>query len=65
MNNSRTVVEDFGSRRKAQSGQPVSSLNNNYGVGLGFRCAKTAPLEIEQQIRTATSLPWWKWAENG
>jgi gamma-glutamyl hercynylcysteine S-oxide synthase len=26
-------------------------LNNSYGVGLGFRCAKTAPREIEQQIR--------------
>jgi len=26
-------------------------LNNSYGVGLGFRCARTAPPEIEQQIR--------------
>jgi len=26
-------------------------LNNSYGVGLGFRCAKTASPEIEQQIR--------------
>lgn len=26
-------------------------LNNSYGVGLGFRCAKTAPHEIEQQIK--------------
>ncbi len=26
-------------------------LNNSYGVGLGFRCAKTSPPEIEQQIR--------------
>ncbi|MDP1768523.1 MAG: SUMF1/EgtB/PvdO family nonheme iron enzyme [Nitrospirota bacterium] len=26
-------------------------LNNSYGVGLGFRCAKSAPPEIEQQIR--------------
>jgi iron(II)-dependent oxidoreductase len=26
-------------------------LNNSYGVGLGFRCARTAPSEIEQQIR--------------
>ena len=26
-------------------------LNNSYGVGLGFRCAKAAPPEIEQQIR--------------
>ena len=25
--------------------------NNSYGVGLGFRCAKTAPPVIEQQIR--------------
>lgn len=25
--------------------------NNSYGVGLGFRCAKTAPPAIEQQIR--------------
>jgi len=28
-------------------------LNNSYGVGLGFRCAKTAPPEIELQIRQA------------
>lgn len=28
-------------------------LNNSYGVGLGFRCARTAPPEIEQQIRDA------------
>ena len=28
-------------------------LNNSYGVGLGFRCAKTAPPEFEQQIRDA------------
>ena len=28
-------------------------MNNSYGVGLGFRCAKTAPPEIEQQIRDA------------
>jgi hypothetical protein len=26
-------------------------LNNSYGVGLGFRCARTAPPEIDQQIR--------------
>jgi gamma-glutamyl hercynylcysteine S-oxide synthase len=26
-------------------------LNNSYGVGLGFRCARTAPPKIEQQIR--------------
>ncbi len=26
-------------------------LSNSYGVGLGLRCAKTAPPEIEQQIR--------------
>lgn len=26
-------------------------LNNSYGVGLGFRCAKNAPPEIERQIR--------------
>lgn len=26
-------------------------LNNSYGVGLGFRCAKTTPREIEQRIR--------------
>jgi len=25
--------------------------NNSYGVGLGFRCAKTAPQEMEQRIR--------------
>ena len=25
--------------------------NNSYGMGLGFRCAKTAPPEIEQQIQ--------------
>jgi hypothetical protein len=28
-------------------------LNNSYGVGLGFRCAMTAPLEIDQRIRDA------------
>ena len=28
-------------------------LNNSYGVGLGFRCAKNAPVEINQQIRGA------------
>lgn len=28
-------------------------MNNSYGVGLGFRCAKTAPSEIDQQIRDA------------
>ncbi len=27
--------------------------NNSYGVGLGFRCAKTAPPDIELQIRQA------------
>ena len=26
-------------------------LNNSYGVGLGFRCAKTAPPDLEQRIR--------------
>ncbi|HNP81013.1 MAG TPA: SUMF1/EgtB/PvdO family nonheme iron enzyme [Nitrospira sp.] len=26
-------------------------LNNSYGVGLGFRCAKTAPADWEQRIR--------------
>ncbi|KXK07921.1 MAG: Hercynine oxygenase [Nitrospirae bacterium] len=26
-------------------------LNNSYGVGLGFRCAKVAPPELEQLIR--------------
>ena len=26
-------------------------LNNSYGVGLGFRCAKTAPPDIQQRIR--------------
>jgi hypothetical protein len=26
-------------------------LNNSYGVGLGFRCAKAAPPAIDQQIR--------------
>ena len=25
-------------------------LNNSYGVGLGFRCAKTAPREIEKNV---------------
>jgi formylglycine-generating enzyme required for sulfatase activity len=30
-------------------------LNNSYGVGLGFRCAKTAPLEIDQRIREAST----------
>ena len=28
-------------------------LNNSYGVGLGFRCARTAPPEIELRIREA------------
>ena len=32
-------------------------LNNSYGVGLGFRCAKTAPPEIEQQIRDSYISP--------
>lgn len=31
-------------------------LNNSYGVGLGFRCAKTAPSEIAQQIKEAAIL---------
>ncbi len=29
-------------------------LNNSYGVGLGFRCAKAAPPEIEEQLRNAS-----------
>ena len=29
-------------------------LNNSYGVGLGFRCAQTAPVEIEETIRAAS-----------
>ena len=29
-------------------------LNNSYGVGLGFRCAKSAPQKIIDQVRTAT-----------
>ena len=28
-------------------------LNNSYGIGLGFRCAKSAPAKVEQQIRDA------------
>jgi formylglycine-generating enzyme required for sulfatase activity len=28
-------------------------MNNSYGVGLGFRCAKTAPREIEERIQEA------------
>ena len=28
-------------------------MNNSYGVGLGFRCAQTAPSDIDQQIRDA------------
>jgi hypothetical protein len=28
-------------------------LNNSYGVGLGFRCAKAAAPEIDQRIRDA------------
>jgi formylglycine-generating enzyme required for sulfatase activity len=28
-------------------------VNNSYGVGLGFRCAKAAPAEIERQLRDA------------
>lgn len=31
-------------------------LNNSYGVGLGFRCAKTAPPEIDQRIKDAAIL---------
>ena len=26
-------------------------LNNSYGVGLGFRCARAAPPELEQRVR--------------
>jgi hypothetical protein len=26
-------------------------MNNSYGVGLGFRCAQTAPTEIDRHIR--------------
>ena len=33
-----------------------SPLNNSYGLGLGFRCAKTAPPEIDQRIREASVL---------
>lgn len=29
-------------------------LNNSYGVGLGFRCAQTAPPEIEARLRDAS-----------
>jgi formylglycine-generating enzyme required for sulfatase activity len=29
-------------------------LNNSYGVGLGFRCAKTAPPEIDRKINEAS-----------
>lgn len=28
-------------------------LNNSYGIALGFRCARTAPPEIEQQVKHA------------
>jgi gamma-glutamyl hercynylcysteine S-oxide synthase len=28
-------------------------LNNSYGVGLGFRCAKAAPPQLDQQIKDA------------
>lgn len=31
-------------------------LNNSYGMGLGFRCAKTAPPEIDQRIKDASIL---------
>jgi formylglycine-generating enzyme required for sulfatase activity len=31
-------------------------LNNSYGVGLGFRCAKAAPLDIDQRIKQAAIL---------
>jgi len=31
-------------------------LNNSYGVGLGFRCAKTAPSEIDQRVKDAAIL---------
>jgi hypothetical protein len=29
-------------------------LNNSYGVGLGFRCAKAAPPDIDQKINEAS-----------
>jgi sulfatase-modifying factor enzyme 1 len=29
------------------------TLNNSYGVGLGFRCVKSAPSEIDRRIRNA------------
>jgi gamma-glutamyl hercynylcysteine S-oxide synthase len=28
-------------------------VNNSYGIGLGFRCAKSAPAAVEQEIRDA------------
>lgn len=28
--------------------------NNSYGVGLGFRCAKTAPTSVDDKLKTAT-----------
>ena len=31
-------------------------LNNSYGVGLGFRCAQTAPPDIDQRIKEAAIL---------
>ena len=31
-------------------------LNNSYGVGLGFRCAKTTPPDIDQRIKQAAIL---------
>jgi len=29
-------------------------MNNSYGVGLGFRCAKSAPVTIENEVRALT-----------
>jgi iron(II)-dependent oxidoreductase len=28
-------------------------LNNSYGIGLGFRCAKTAPIKVQDDLREA------------
>lgn len=37
-------------------------LNNSYGVGLGFRCAKNAPPEFANRFGMPIWPPWSKWA---
>ncbi|MDR4473340.1 MAG: hypothetical protein MRJ92_12090 [Nitrospira sp.] len=39
-------------------------LNNSYGVGLGFRCAKLRRPTGSNEFGTRTSRRWWKWGGN-